>query len=316
MKRLLLPGLLLALALGLIACGAPAAEPSLSFPGATAAAQPTSAPAALPPSAAEGGANDAVGRQGRPSTGSSVPSAQDIERMIVYTGSLSLRVNDTAETIDRIDAMLKSVNGYIASKSLVEFGEDKLRGTITIRVPATALNSTLDQIKALAVRVLREDAQSADVTEEYVDLDARRKNLEAYEVELQKLLETVRESTGKAEDILAVYNQLTQVRGEIEQIKGRQRYLENTSALATYTVELVPVEVPVVQGEPEWNPALTAQRALDGLIASLQGLTDAAIILFIRVLPVLIILLLPVVVFVWVLRALLRRRAPKKPVPA
>jgi len=57
---------------------------------------------------------------------------------------------------------------------------------------------TLAQIRALGIKVLRETQQSADVTAEFTDLDARRKNLEAYEVELQKLLETVRERTGKA----------------------------------------------------------------------------------------------------------------------
>lgn len=249
-----------------------------------------------------------------PARGSvNTPNQAEAEaRMIVYTGLMSLQVNDTADTINKINALLTNVNGYIASRSVVEYGENKLRGTITIRVPAVQLEPTLAQIRALGLKVLKETQDSNDVTAEFTDLDARRKNLEAYEVELQKLLETVRERTGKAEDILKVYNQLTEVRGEIEQIKGRQNYLQNTSALATYTIDLVPVEEVVVQGDPGWNPGATISRALDRLVTILQGLADVAINLAIIVLPVLLIVALPFVIFVLIVRAIWKRRGAKK----
>lgn len=237
---------------------------------------------------------------------------QAVDRMIVYTGSLSLQVNDTAETITKIQDILKNVNGYIANKSLVTYGKDKLRGTINVRIPAAALETTLGEIKALGVKVLRETADSNDVTAEYVDLEARRKNLEAYEVELQKLLETVRERTGKAEDILAVYNQLTQVRGEIEQIRGRQNYLQNTSTLATYTIELVPIEEIVVEGKPGWNPGEIFAASVNDLVTALQGLVGFTIRVVVVVLPLLLIVILPVVLFVLAVRAWLKRRGTKK----
>lgn len=241
--------------------------------------------------------------------------AQAESRMIVYTGALSLQVNDTADTINKVSDILKNVNGYIASKSVVAYGKDKLRGTINVRIPAAALDTTLGQIKALGVKVLKETADSNDVTAEYVDLDARRKNLEAYEVELTKLLETVRERTGKAEDILAVYNQLTQVRGEIEQLKGRQKYLENTSALATYTIELVPVEEVIVEGEPGWNPGQIFAESLDALVGALQGLATLLIRFTVTVLPILLICLLPAALFVLLVRWFIKRRQAKKTAP-
>lgn len=301
-KRIILAtALILSAALGL-GCGA-AATPQART--SEYAAQPTEAPAAVGEAYSEGkgvgggAANDAT--------------AQNAQRMIVYTGAISLQVNDTAEAINKIADILKGANGYIANKSLVAYGKDKLRGTITIRIPAAALDDTLVKIKALGLKVLKEDANSNDVTEEYVDLDARRKNLEAYEVELTKLLETVRERTGKAEDILAVYNQLTEVRGQIEQIKGRQKYLENTSTLATYTIELIPLEEVVVEGKEGWDPGRTVRQALDQLVGTLQNLGDLAIVLALYVLPVMIILLLPVVIVALILRAIIKRRLPKKP---
>jgi hypothetical protein len=301
-------GLLLALAIG---CGAQTGNVFGRVNdglGSTAPSAPPALPGAYESSdtANQGKAGGAPGENPLPS------QAQDEARMIVYTGSVSLLVNDTNDTVNKINDVLKNVNGYIASRSLVAYGEDKLRGTISVRIPAAALDSTLAQIKALGVKVLKEDQASNDVTEEYTDLDARRKNLEAYEVELQKLLETVRERTGKAEDILAVYNQLTEVRGQIEQIKGRQKYLETTSALATYTIELVPIEEVVVEGTPGWDPGRTAREALDNLVSTMQGLGDVAITVSLFVLPVLLVILLPFAIAFWVVRALLKRRAAPK----
>jgi len=268
-------------------------------------------------------ASDAVGenqsKAGVPPAPAQNPEsqAQDQARMIVYTGAMTLRVNDTAETVSQINALLQNVNGYIASKSLVESGKNELRGTISIRIPAAALDATLAQIKALAVQVLKETAQSNDVTAEYIDLDAQRKNLEAYEVELQKMLERENERPGaQAADLLAIYNQLTQVRGQIEQIKGRQKYLENTSALATYTIELIPVQEVVVEGKPGWDPGRTAGLALDRLVAALQGLGDIAINLILFVLPILLILFLPIVIVILLLRAYLKRAKPNQVKPA
>ncbi len=302
MKHLLFGALvILALVITSGCAAAPAAPAPAMSMEVDVAPQPTAA--AAKPRAEKAGSQALPGAQAQ-----SDAQAQAETRMIVYTGAMSLQVNDTAETIDKIDAILKNVNGYVASKSVVAFGKDKLRGTISVRIPAAALDTTLGQIKALAVKVLKESADSNDVTAEYVDLDARRKNLEAYEIELQKLLETVRERTGKAEDILAVYNQLTEVRGQIEQLKGRQTYLENTSALATYSIELVPVEQVVVEGEPGWNPGKIFAESLDALVRSLQTIAELAIRFVVQALPILLLCLLPVVLLVLLLRWFIKRR--------
>lgn len=309
MKRLLVLTLLFALVALAVGCGAPQLSSVIPAPAATAAP-------AMPPVAYDQSTGAAANESAPGRSPASDAQAQADARMIVYTGSLSLQVNDTAQTIDQLETVLKNVNGYISSKSVVAYGKDKLRGTVTVRIPSAALDTTIGQIKALGIKVLKEDASSNDVTAEYVDLDARRKNLEAYEVELTKLLDTVRERTGKAEDILAVYNQLTEVRGQIEQIKGRQNYLENTSTLATYTIELVPVEEVVVEGNPGWDPGRTAGQSLDQLVAVLQGLGDLAIRLVLLVLPVLVVLLLPLVILALIIRAIFRRRTPRKTAPA
>lgn len=307
MRRLALIGTFLVLAFTAVACGGAAAPPSSGgrgFLDQSAPAAPTAAPAATSAPSLAGGS---------PKDSGNIAAVEQAatERMVVYTGTMSLEVEDTEATVAKIADILKASQGYISSRSLARTGSGKLRGSVTIRVPSAAMESVLTQIKALAIRSLSEDSKSQDVTQQYIDLDARRKNLEAYEVELTKLLDTVREQTGKAEDLLAVYNQLTEVRGQIEQIKGQQQYLENTSSLATYTLDLVPhEEVTVI--EEGWNPGSTARTALRSLVQALQGLADIVIVFALFLAPILLILALPLVVLFLIARRFLRKRpAPK-----
>lgn len=302
MKNLALISLVLAALTVLAGCAAPV-RPALPFeaPGQPAAPAATEAPAL---GMAESKAEADRARS------AAVPAQASAERMVVYTGALSLQVKDSEEAVAKINDIVKANNGYISNRSLVRDSKGLVRGSIVIRVPAATLDATLTQIKTVGMKVLREDSKSNDVTEEYTDLDARRKNLEAYEVELTKLLETVRERTGKAEDILAVYNQLTEVRGQIEQIKGRQNYLKNTSTLATYTVELVPyTEVTVI--EEGWRPDNTARRALRLLVDSLQSLADIVIVLILFLLPIFVILILPFAIVFWAVRRWRRGKRQK-----
>ena len=126
------------------------------------------------------------------------------------------------------------------------------------------------------------------------------------------MLETVRERTGKAEDILAVYNRLSEIRGQIERIKGQINVLEKTSALATMTIELTPkLEIQVVDPDT-WMPNRTAAEALRALVQALQGLANLIIWLVLFFLPIGIVLILPLVLLALILRATMRRRAKVK----
>ena len=148
---------------------------------------------------------------------------------------------------------------------------------MTVRVPAEKLEDALAQFRALAVDVENQRVDSQDVTEEYVDLEARLTNMQRTERELQELLES-RSETGKTSDILEVHRELTNIRAQIEQIQGRMQYLENLSAMATVQIQLTPDALmqPVVVGG--WRPQGTARDAVRMLLRTLQFLADAAIV--------------------------------------
>jgi hypothetical protein len=230
------------------------------------------------------------------------------ERMIIRTADVAIDVTDTLAAADQIKAIAESLNGYVAGSNLYR-SDDLLRGTVSIRVPAEQFDAAMARIKAVGVKVEREQVSGQDVTEEYTDLTARRRNLEATERELLALLTEVRERSGKAEDILAIYRELTNIRGQIEQIQGRMQYLERLTALATINVELIPAETAKPIVEPGWVPAATFREASRALVRTFQGLVNLAIWLVVWVLPTLIVVLIPLVVIVWAVLRWRRTRA-------
>jgi hypothetical protein len=214
------------------------------------------------------------------------------ERMIIWTGDVSLIVKDAEESLEEVEAIAKDLGGYVVNSSSW-YQEEQLRARLTIRVPAEDFDAAMARLKDLAIKVENRNISTQDVTEEYTDLDARLRNLEATEKELLELLTEVRERTSKAEDVLAVHRELTSIRSQIEQLKGRMQYLEKMTAMATINVELIPdvLAKPIVVAG--WRPTGTAANALRTLVKTLQFIVDAAIWIIIYVLPTLVVIAIP-----------------------
>jgi hypothetical protein len=229
------------------------------------------------------------------------------ERMIIQTVDMSIVVENTEKVLDELNAMAKSYKGYIAD-SRKWYQNDQAFASVTLRVPAESLDEVLGKIHGLALKVENENKGGQDVTEDYTDLSARLRNMEAAEKELLALLTEVRENQGKAEDILAVYRELTNIRSQIESLKGRTQYLERMTALATITVQIRPKEAPrPVVEEYRWSPLITVNKALRAFVVVLQRLADLAIILVIFSPFVLV----PLAV-IWLIVHLVRRAKRRK----
>jgi len=155
------------------------------------------------------------------------------DRMIVRTGYMSVVVDNVTEAIGRITNLAESGDGYVVSSNSWRDGE-RLYGNITVRVPSGDFANIMKMIGDMAVEVNSQTTASQDVTEEYVDLTAKLSTLEATE---QQLL-VIMGKAEKVEDILAVQKQLTDIRTQIEQTKGRMQYLEKTSAMSLIEVSL------------------------------------------------------------------------------
>jgi hypothetical protein len=217
--------------------------------------------------------------------------------MLIRTGSLRLRVEDVPHAHEEVARIAREANGYLASTSLTsEHGPP--RANMTIRVPSVNLDDVIRQIAALG-RVLKREISTQEVTEEYVDLTSRRRNLEREEERLLELLQRA----GKISDLLQVEQYLGNVRGQIERIAGRMRYLENRVAFSTLNVNLEGPEPAPSVGGPAWAATDVYRQALRSLRGTGRAFAEIGIWLGVYAavwVPIVLIL-------IWLLRRALPR---------
>jgi hypothetical protein len=136
--------------------------------------------------------------------------------------------------MQQITNLAAQYGGYVVSSDMRE-DSNRLFGNISIRVVSPGFNNAMAAIRGMAVEVRSESTSGQDVTEEFVDLDARLSNLEITKAALEELMT---KTTEKVTDILEVQRELSRVTGEIEQIKARMKFLEQSSDLAFIQVAL------------------------------------------------------------------------------
>lgn len=245
-------------------------------------------------------------------------AGQDISvqalRKVIRDANISILVEDTNRAFDQIRRLAVRSGGYVASADLSQVdgrgGDDELWGTIVLRVPSSGLDDVLGQLERLAVKVTSKSLSSDDVTDEYVDLEARLTNLRALESELRELLAEVRQAGDPdPEDLFVVFERIRQTRDEIERIQGRLRMLDELIDLSTVTVHLAPSSDPSVLStlRGPWDPGRIVAEATGALLATAQGIANVVIWLGIFVLPVLVILAFPTAALLLGLRRWRRR---------
>jgi hypothetical protein len=175
---------------------------------------------------------------------------ETLSRLVIKSGWLNLVVKDVLDVAKKIAKFAEENGGWVVSSNISEQGKVP-SGSITVRVPAEKFDEAKEYFRGLAVRVAEESVQAQDITEEYVDLRSRLKNLEAAETQLLELMKR----SGTINDILQVQRELTNVRGQIEQIKGRMQYLEQSVKMSSITVNLALSEelLPIPPAE-KWRP--------------------------------------------------------------
>jgi len=268
MKKLII-GLALAVLLMIsVGCAAEAPEPPMIFPGEEGGIAP-------PVVVEQAGGSLSFWDWGDKDQVTTVLVNYD-ERMIVRNGDMYLVVEDVTQTLEAISQLAGGLNGYVVSSS-VSGEEEDMRGWIAIRVPDESFEQTLADIRELAVRVESESTNSQDVTEEYIDLAARLSNAEATEQEFLALLDKAED----VDDILNIYESLSRIRQEIEQIKGRMQYLERTSSMSLISLYLEPESSGRATVPAGWNALQIFKSAARGLVITGQVLGTIAIWLLI-----------------------------------
>ncbi len=194
---------------------------------------------------------------------------EDFDRKIIKTAELGVRAEDVRESAARAQGVAARYGGSVLS-SRVSKGGDSVYADLTLSVPSREFEAALDELRDLGKEVTTDAVSGEDVTEEFVDLEARERNLLAAEESLLRLYDEAK-SVG---DTLAVQRELTNVRGEIEQVQGRIAYLEDRAALSQIFLTIEPLPGPP---EPAWDPGAVAARAWGASLGVLEALATAVI---------------------------------------
>lgn len=228
------------------------------------------------------------------------------ERKVIKTAELEVRHENPAQALDDAKAIAARFGGHLVSSS--SHGPREANGVMaTLKVRADRFDDALAALKRLGSGVGSEVISSQDVTEEYVDLEARLKT----QTKLEQQFLTILESAKTVNDTLEVHKQLAQVRGEIERLEGKKRLLENQVALSTISVRFEKAQPLVSLGGGRFQRALV-QAGADALNVGAAIVVGSIRLLGVLV-PVTLLILLPLGLL---LRRLVRRlfgRQPNQP---
>ncbi|HEU5100944.1 MAG TPA: DUF4349 domain-containing protein [Roseiflexaceae bacterium] len=262
----------LALGIALAACGGSTASEFRQINDGLEAAP--AAPAMEAPGAPAGGGAIALD-QGNAAAEAQAPAGQqNIQRLVIKTADLSLQIDSARDAEAALRALVGQLGGYVV-KVETSGTDEAMSARVTFRVPADRFDQALSGAQGLAKKVLARTVSGDDVTEEFVDLESRLKNLEATRDRLQSFLDRA----NTVDDALKVNQSLSDLQGQIEQIKGRKQFLQQSAALSTISVSLspVPAVAPIV-AEEGWQPLAVARDALRGLVSFGQAVATLVIV--------------------------------------
>src|SRR6266516_3322888 len=236
--------------------------------------------------------------------------------MIVKNADVRLTVKDTDVAIDRATQIIGDAGGYIVSSRVWfqdYYGNNLKYATMTIGVPVDEFEKVLSRLRGLAIKVVYETAAGDDVTQQYVDLQSQLTNLESTRARIQDFLKDAK----TVDEALRINQELSNIEGQIEQIKGQMNYLNDRSAYSTITVNLEP-EFPILTPTPTstprptptpipWNPGQTFGDAKNTVTIAYQGIAEFLIWLVVVIVPI----VLPPALILWGLWKWLNRKTVK-----
>ncbi|HWN09207.1 MAG TPA: DUF4349 domain-containing protein [Pyrinomonadaceae bacterium] len=232
-----------------------------------------------------------------------------VNRKIIRDANISLEVAAPSQVQHEVNALAESIGGFVVtSEAKRREGSDQtkpqLEITLVVRVPSTQFFPTLEKIRSFGSRVLNEKVTGQDVTEEFIDLEARIKTQKALEAQFLEIMK----QAGKVSDALEVQRQIAEVRTEIERLEGRKRFLESRSSLSTITVSLQEPAAIVVSSS-------SFGRSIKEAVRDAVDIAGEIILFFIRFIIVMIPIFLLIILPIGLIARFIWRRARRRPRP-
>tara|TARA_Y100001935_G_C17276138_1_gene494779 strand:- start:405 stop:1235 length:831 start_codon:yes stop_codon:yes gene_type:complete len=208
-------------------------------------------------------------------------SISNSDKRIQRNANLNIEVKSINESIDKLNNIISSFGGEIISSNKGGFDYGQPYANIRLRVLSENLDSVLIEFKKLSSKVISENIYTNDVSEEFIDIEARLKIMKSTENRFNDLLS----KSEKIEEIIQVEKELMRIRGDVESLEGRLNYLTKTTDTSEINLNLNE-QIPIT-GE-SWKINEEFKEAFKNLLGFAKSLTNFAInvIVFIPVILV------------------------------
>ncbi len=154
-----------------------------------------------------------------------------VDRKLIRNGQLEFQTDEVKKTKAEVEKICKELNAYISSESENNYG-NRLQYNQLIRVPANSFDALLARIEPLAKKIDNKNINTQDVTEEFIDVEARLKTKKELETRYREILKQAK----TVEEIISIESQIANVRSEIESMEGRLKFLKNQVAFSTLSL--------------------------------------------------------------------------------
>lgn len=219
----------------------------------------------IPPMAGIGGADIMPQRQLAPTDNSN--------RLVIQNSSLSLQVKDVRAASERIISYTREIGGFMVNSYFNNPGESP-SATVTVRVPTAQLNPALKYFRDLSIKVVSENLQGEDVTDQYVDNQAKLDTLNTTKAKFQQIMDKATEIS----DILNIQQQLISIESQIDGVKGQQQYLEKSAELTSITIYLSTDEFSLPYAPSDsWRADIIFKQAVRAVVGTLRQIGTAII---------------------------------------
>jgi len=197
------------------------------------------------------------------------PPTTDVStRLVVNDSYLSLLVNNVEETQSKIIDTAKSLGGYMVESNLAN-PQDNATSTVVVRVPSANFQAALRSFRGFSVKVITENLSGQDVTDQYVDNQARLDTLNKTKAKFEEILQ----KATAVQDILEVQRELINLQSQIDAIKGQQQYLEKNAEMSKITIYLSTDEFALPYAPSDsWRPGVIFKQAVRSVIAHVRQL--------------------------------------------
>ncbi len=195
------------------------------------------------------------------------------DRYLIKNATMSVETVDVRKATTALVQAVQAAKGYVSDMHEQADGIGGLTATMQVRVPYTVFDSSMQQLSDLG-KVLEKQVTAQDVTEEFVDTQAKVRNLKRTEIRLLDHLGR----TGKLSDTLLIEKELNRVRETVEQLEGRVRFLSHRIAFSTISVTLKDkAKVQALVPAESYSAAKESSDAIRSLVEFGRGLLSMAI---------------------------------------